>query len=100
MENEEKVFSTRDLYLATSLLSYGFSLTGVDFQIEGQRNLPVGYFKFEDTPELRKTEKEYWDRKLSVEPMSFITNMRGLKAQVSNIYKGPRVDFGKMKKVD
>ena len=98
MEKEQDSFSTRDVYLAAVLLTLGFDLTGVDFQIEGQRQLPVGYFKFNGTPELKQAEQEYWQSKLKIEPKMFIVNMRGLKSQISNVYKNPHQDLNSFKK--
>ena len=82
-------FSTRDLYLASTLVSLKFYMVGIDYQYEGERNQPVGYFKFEKTPELVEAEKKYWQGLLSIEPRTFVTNMRGLKSQVATVYKGP-----------
>ena len=95
---KENIFSTRDLYLASVLVTLKFYNVGIDFQIEGEKNQPVGYFSFEDCPELREAEKKYWQGLLSLEPRTYINNLRGLKAQVTNIYKGPRVDHSKFKK--
>lgn len=95
MTEENKSRSMRDLYLASTLVSLGFEITNIDFQVEGERNMPVGYFSFEDTKELRDTEKDYWAMKLKVEPRMFINNLRGLKAQVNGEYKGPHSRFNK-----
>lgn len=95
-KDEKELFSTRDLYLASTLVSMKFFMVSVDFQIEGAK--PVGYFNFEDTKELRETEQKYWQGQLKVEPRAFVTNLRGLKAQVSNVYNSPRVDISKFPK--
>ncbi len=95
-EDKKDVFSTRDLYLASTLLSLGFKLTGLDYQIEGSR--PVGYFNFEDTESIRNAEKDYWDGKLAIEPRSFITNTRDLKSRVNSVYKSPHTNFNKFKR--
>ena len=87
-----KVFSTRDLYLAATLITLKFYMVGIDFQIEGEKNQPVGYFSFDDIPLLREAEKKYWQGLLVVEPRSFTMNQRSLKAQVTNIYKNPQLD--------
>jgi len=42
MQNEN--FSTRDIYLSATLLSLKFSLTGIDFQIDGLKNNKIGFF--------------------------------------------------------
>ena len=85
---EEEVFSTRDLFLATTLITLKFYMVNIDYQIEGDK--PVGYFNFELSEELEKAEKDYWQGRLLVEPRAWTTNFRGLKAQVYNIYKGPK----------
>lgn len=92
-----KIFSTRDLYLASALVTLKFYVVNIDYQIEGEKNQPVGYFNFEETPELKEAEKKYWQGLLSIEPRTYINNMRGLKAQVIGTYKGPRVDRSQFK---
>jgi len=96
MENEinENIFMTRDLYLASTLITLGFIFIGTDCQIEGAKNLPVGYFKFEKTPELTKAKNEYTQGSLKIEPKSFVTNMHSLKAEVNNIYRNPNERWG------
>ena len=88
----ENIFSTRDLYLASTLITLRFKMIGIDFQIEGDRNQPLGYFKFEDTKTLRDAESKYIQGLLSVEPKTFVGNMRSLKAEVSNIYRNPHMN--------
>jgi len=95
---DENVFSTRDIYLASTLVTMGFHTIGVDFQVEGARNMPVGYFNFEATQELFEAEKKYWRGDLAVDPRIFITNMKGLKSQVNNYYKSPRSSYTNFKK--
>lgn len=90
MDNEnEKIFDSRDIYLSATLITLRFKLIGIDLQIEGQRNVPVGYFKFADTAELREAERDYWNGNISLEPRAFVTSLRGLKAQLSGAYKSP-----------
>lgn len=91
MENtqEKKVFSTRDISLAATFVLMKFPMIGIDFQVEGQKNLAVGYFSFEDSQELREAEMKFWSGQLAVEPRNFTTTVRGLKARVNNVYKSP-----------
>jgi len=96
--NEKEQFSTRDLYLAATLITLKFYMNGIDYQIEGERQNPVGYFSFEITPELKEAEQKYWQGALAIEPRQFVTNLRGLKAQINNIYKGPHSNLDKYKK--
>ena len=88
-----KEYSTRDIYLAASLMTLKFSMVSIDYQIEGERRLPVGYFNFQDTPELQETIRNYWQGKVLIEPRSFMTSLQGLKAQVTQAYKSPRNAF-------
>ena len=89
MEKSE-TYSTRDINLAAALMTYNFFMTNIDFQIEGSEGKMVGYFAFDKTPELEQVEKDYWQRKLTVEPREFILNLRSLKSQVNSVYKNPR----------
>lgn len=98
MGKEEEIFSTRDLNLASVLVTLKFYMVGIDYQIEGEKNQPIGYFNFNDSPELREAENKYWQGLLAVEPRIFLNNLRGLKAQVITVYKGPRTDFSKFKR--
>lgn len=94
MENdvitEEKFFSTRDLGLATTLVTNGFQVSMIDFQYEGQRRLPVGYFSFVDTPDMRQVEHDFWIGACRVDPRTFLVNMRSLKSQVVGKERSPR----------
>ncbi len=85
-------FVSRDINLAATLMTLGFHVAGIQFQIEGNENHTVGYFAFERTPELEQAERDYWNRALKIEPREFTLNMRSLKSQVSNIYKAPPQD--------
>ena len=90
---DDKIFSTRDLYLAATLVSLKFYLTGIDYQIEGDKNSPIGYFKFDNTPEIQETKSKYTQGLLSVEPKSFVTNLKSLKSEIVNIYKNPHMNM-------
>ena len=56
---EVQVYSTRDLYLATTLITNGFEMCGVDYQIEGNASKVVGYFNFKRTDELLEAENPF-----------------------------------------
>lgn len=86
MEN----FSTRDLALAATLLTLRFYHTGLDISQEGTNNNMVGYFIFENTPELREAEKQYKRGLVNVEPKAFMQNIHQLKAEVTNATKSPQ----------
>lgn len=85
-----KIFSTRDIYLASTLITLKFRLEGIDYQIEGVKPKPIGYFRFADTPELQETRQEYNQSNLLVEPKLFISNLQSLKAEVVNMFQNPR----------
>ncbi len=90
---DDKIFSTRDLYLAATLVSLKFYLTGIDYQIEGDKNQPIGWFKFEDSREIQEAKSKYTQGLLLVEPKSFVTNMKSLKSEIVNIYKNPHINM-------
>ena len=83
------IYSTRDLYLAATLVTLKFYLVGIDYQIEGQKNQPIGFFKFEDTPELRDARQKYLQSMLLVEPQDYVQKMHALKAEVQNMSLNP-----------
>lgn len=86
----QNIYQTRDLCLATTLLTLKFPIIGLDIQIEGVHQYPIGYFKFEETEDLLVAERKYMNRELAVEPISFAMNMKSLKAQVLNASKKPQ----------
>lgn len=83
--DENKYFSTRDIYLATTLICLKFYLLGTDFVAEGDKNRMIGYFRFENTPAIQEAKAKYVQGLLSVEPKTFITNLKSLKSEVSNL---------------
>jgi hypothetical protein len=85
----ENIFSTRDLYLAATLVTLKFYLTGIDYLMEGNKNSPIGYFKFEDTPEIQDAKSRYTQGLLSIEPKQFVTNLKSLKSEIVNMYNNP-----------
>jgi len=88
-EKSNQEFSTRDLYLASTLVTLHFPLLGIDYQVEGIKPRPIGYFKFEDTPLLHETRSKYNQSLLLVEPKLFISNLQSLKAEVVNMFQNP-----------
>lgn len=94
-EREEGLYSTPDLPLATTLISLKFSLIRTDFQIEGERRSPKGYFCFEDTKALQDTLVKYMQGKLAIEPKEYETNRKSLLSVVNNTYKSPNSRFSR-----
>lgn len=92
-KTEEEKYVTRDLNLAATLITLKFPLLGIDYQVEGERQRPVGYFNFNKNEALTKAETQFWARDLNVEPRALVDNLRGLKTQLSNTYKSPHSKF-------
>ena len=88
-ENSKPPFSTRDLYLASTLVTLHFPLLGIDYQVEGIKPRPIGYFKFEETPELLEARSMYNQSMLLIEPKLYISNLQSLKAEVVNMFQNP-----------
>lgn len=86
---EKKVFSTRDLYLASTLVTLRYKMIGIDYQVEGVKPKPIGYFKFYETPELRDTRSEYNQSLILIEPKLFISTLQSLKSEVVNMFNNP-----------
>ncbi len=91
MTNENDIFSTRDLYLAATLVTLKFYSTGLDYQFEGDKR-PIGFFKFKNTPEIQEAKAKYSQGLLLVEPKMFITNLKSLKSDVVNMFNNPHLD--------
>ena len=92
-EGESKIFSTRDLYLASTLVTLQFPLVGTDYQQEGLKQRMIGYFKFNDTEELQQAKSDYNQGRVMVEPRIFINNLQSLKADVVNFMNNPNSDL-------
>ena len=87
--NDSNLYPTRDLYLASVLVTLKFPVLSIDVQMEGRRQTPVGYFTFERTQDLINAESRYMRDELLVEPKLFVSNMKNLKAQVINAANSP-----------
>lgn len=88
-EEDDNIFSTRDLYLAATLITLKFPMVGIDYQIIGHTPKPVGYFKFDESQTLKEARQKYTQSLLMVEPKLFVTNMHALKAEVTNAFTNP-----------
>lgn len=85
----EKIFSTRDLYLASTLVTLHFPMIGIDMQIEGIKPKAIGYFKFHNTQELREARSKYNQSMILVEPRLYMASLQSLKAEVMNMQMNP-----------
>ena len=92
-KKEERVFSTRDLYLASTLVTLKFPVIRIDMQIEGIKPKAIGYFNFIDTVELHNARGQYNQGMILVEPRMYINNLQSLKAEVINMQNNPMSDY-------
>jgi len=92
-KEKNKTYETRELSLAATLMTVGFELTGINYQVEGQASQPIGYFLFENSRDLGDAIQKFWAGKLAVEPRSFMQNLRGLRSQTNSKYKSPNSEF-------
>ena len=97
-DNERRIFSTRDLYLASTLVTLHFPLIGTDYQHEGSKPRMIGYFKFNESPELRATMNDYNQGLVLVDPRAFIQTLQALKADVMNFMNNPNSEFNRYEK--
>ena len=84
-----EVYSTKDITLASTLVTLKFFMVGVDYQIEGEKVSPICYFKFQNSKDLQDAVKKYMQSLLAVEPKIFMTNLRALKSEVDNFRSNP-----------
>lgn len=89
MKNPDGIFSTRDLNLAATLITLRFPLLGIDYQIEGMKSRPIGYFKFDHTPAIDEAKRKYMQSMIMVVPQSYDQAKEALKAEVMNIRLNP-----------
>lgn len=94
-EDQTKEFSTRDLYLASALVTLRFRVIATDMQWEGLKQRPVGYFRFEESPELREARSNYNQGLILVEPRAYMSNLQSLKSDVMNFTFNPNSEFNK-----
>jgi len=88
LQSEPKLFSTRDIYLASVLVTMDIPLYNLDFTTEGRESKRIGIFVFLDTPELRKIEQDYFNiPDFKVDIKKYTMNMKSLKSRTNNSYK-------------
>jgi hypothetical protein len=86
---ENNYFTTRDIHLATALMTLKYPLECVDYSYEGEKDKPVAFFNFKYSDDIRKTEREYWQGLLAVEPRNFMSNYRYMRAYIANEINNP-----------
>lgn len=70
-------YNTSDFYLATTLVTLGFTLHTIDHPPNSRAE-----FMFERVDGLDETVESFWRRILHVEPVLFCTNQKILKARL------------------
>lgn len=88
-EEQIKFFSTRDIYLASTLVALRFEMLAIDMQIEGIKSRPIGYFKYKETASLHDAISKYNQSLLAVEPRLLFSTLQALKGQVMNFEFNP-----------
>ena len=91
--------SQRDIHFAATLITLKFDLLDIEFNKEGYRRQLIGRFIFEESPQLEKAKEDYLAGRLAIEPILFVSNLRGLKSQLANIYKSPHTNMEKFEKI-
>jgi hypothetical protein len=81
--------------LASTLVTLHIPLLRINYQIEGVKSRAIGYFDFEDTPELRDIRNKYNQSLLLVEPKLFISTLQSLKSDVVNFQNNPNSECNK-----
>lgn len=89
IQSKNDIYVTRDLYLAAAFLTLKFDVLDINFQIEGRKPDPVGYFTFEKTKDLLEAETQYFKGNLALEPREYVGNMKALKSRISNASRNP-----------
>lgn len=89
VEGQTRIFSTRDLNMAAVLMTLRFPLLGIDYQIEGTKSRPIGYFKFEQSPAIEDAKRRYLQSTIMVVPQSYDQAKEALKSEVCNFRLNP-----------
>ena len=72
-------YETTDFGLATALITEGFPVLEIMGNPGGRR-----FITFEDTEELQKAVKDYWNGDLLQDAQQFFMNQKGLKSRILN----------------
>jgi len=79
MKNDNSnVFSTYDLALASALVSYGFSISGIEKTQYGGRSS----FIFDRNKELEQAIQAYWSDQLQVNPKAYFDVLKHIKTRL------------------
>ena len=79
--DEIQVMKTSDFTLASSLLCVGHDIIGID-----KTNRKRVVFIFKRTSDLEVHMKDYFERRLRVEPVGFVQTQRELRGRIHTDY--------------
>ena len=93
----DKKYVVKDLYLASALLTIKLPIVEMNIQHESKKDyftgvtkpIAIGYFTFENSPELTTAINMYLNREMRLEPIEYFTNVRHLKSQVMTASNNP-----------
>lgn len=93
----DKTYIVKDLYLAAALITIKLPIVEMNIQHESKKDystgvmkpMAIGYFTFENSPELTTAVNMYLNREMRIEPVEYFTNVRHLKSQVMTAAKSP-----------
>lgn len=69
-------FETTDLSLSTTLVCLGFQ---IDYLDKSEQKVK---FIFKSSPELNKAVQAFWTAELRIEPLTYFSNLKALKARL------------------
>lgn len=77
MDDENQYFETTDLGLGTTIVTLGFTLDSLD-----RSNPSRVRFIFRKQDGLDEAVRAYWQKELSVEPLSYFNNIKLMKNRI------------------
>jgi len=77
MNDDDQYFETTDLGLSTTIVTLGFRLHSLD-----RSNPSRVKFVFRREDELEDIVRAYWQKELSVEPLSYFNNIKLMKNRI------------------
>ena len=76
-ENELDVLKTSDFILASTLLTLGYDIIGID-----KTNPKRVVFYYKKTSDLEVDVQEYWAGKVRVDPKAFVYSQREIRGRI------------------
>lgn len=78
------IFKTFDTPLACSLVCSGFCISSIEKTTSGENKIRF-LFSFDESDELNKKIKMYWDNELYINAKTLLTEFHSLKQRLSNL---------------